>query len=388
MTRLVPAATVALLVWIHGFAAGQGFQARGLRSQPSADSAPATSVSPDLLQIYEQTHSAKNEATITAIARACSKVVPDASRSQADRDYAASLFAWALNRRGELRNEQAAQLVAKGQLDDAAKLDNLATDDFKTAIQYGPDSWRTHHNYAISLAMNGDYSQAISELTRTIELKPDYANAYFNRGELHFELEEFPEALRDYGTALEYNAGDPQYYNSRGHCQFMLKAYEPALSDYRRAAELAGDSAVYLTDLADACQVLGRWEEAAKSYRAAIALNSQYPRAYQNAAWLMATCPEARIRNIELANSTALKAIELGAGRTPQTLDTLAAATAAAGKHSEAAKLVRQALAMSSDPQERDELVSRLKLYERGQAYLQSEVSEAVRTASSSAPNK
>lgn len=375
---------------------GSQFQPRNGRPPQTQQSPQRTTqaVSQDLLAIYEQTRSAVDEAALTAIARACSKVIPDQKRSSIDRDYAANLFAWALNRRGELRNERAATLVEQGQLDQASSLDQLAAKDFETAIEYNPSNWRIHHNLAIALAMKGAYVRAIKEFSQAIDLNPEYPNSYFNRAELYFELAQYPQAMEDYTHAIALDGADPQYFNSRGHCRFMLEAYEDALDDYNRATELGTDSAVYATDLADAYQFLGRWEQATAAYRAAVAINSKYPRAYQNAAWLMATCPNPKYRNVELAMSAAKKVIELTGERTPQALDTLAAATAAGGRHQAAVDLQQEAVQLASGD-ERAEMDQRLQLYKAGQNYMQptanatiasqtSSVGSRIRTASNS----
>jgi tetratricopeptide (TPR) repeat protein len=321
--------------------------------------------------IYEQTKLVKTEAEVTELARECAKVIPDNRRSQVDRDYAASLLAWALNRRGELRNETAARHVKNGQLEQASALDKLAEKDFATSIEYGRSNWRTHHNYAISLAMSGDYSRSIDEFTTAIELKPEYANAYFNRGELYFELKDFVRAIRDYTQAIELEGNDPQYYNSRGHCRFMLEMYDDALVDYRRAAELGKDSAAYQTDLADAYQFLGQWEAAASAYKAAVAVNSKYARAFQNASWLMATCPDSKIRNPELALAAAKRALELSDdSQSARGLETLATATAAVGRYEDAAGIQKRAIE-AADEVEENEMRQRLALFERGRAYVQ-----------------
>jgi len=366
--------------------------ARASNQASSPQSTASDAVSADLLSIYQQTRTATQEAEITAIARACAKVIPDAKRSRVDRDYASNLFAWALNRRGELRNEQAARLVEQGQVDQASSLDQQAAKDFETALQYNPQNWRTHHNLGISLAMKGDYVRAIREFSAAIELKDDYPNSHFNRAELYFELSQYPQAMDGYTQSIALSDTDPQYFNSRGHCRFMLEQYEDALADYLRATELGTDSAVYATDLADAYQYLGRWEEAAKAYRTAVAINSKYARAYQNAAWLMATCPDSKFRNVDLALSAAKKVIELTGERTPQTLDTLAAATAAVGNHREAVSLQQEAIRLA-EKEDKSELSQRLALYERGKSFVQptspasttnpsAAVSSRIRTAS------
>jgi tetratricopeptide (TPR) repeat protein len=101
-----------------------------------------------------------------------------------------------------------------------------------------------------------------------------------------------------------------------------------------------------------------------------LTVNSNYARAYQNAAWLMATSPDPKVRNVELALSAAKKAMELGGERSARTLDTLAAATAAVGRHEEAADLQRQALKLA-DKEEQSEMTQRLRLYVQGKPYLQ-----------------
>lgn len=327
-------------------------------------------VSSDLLQVYTQTESATTEDDFTKIARACAAVIPDQKRSKADREYAENLIAWALNRRGEVRGEAAAKLVEAGRFADASKLDRQAADDYETSLKYAPTKWRTVHNWAISLAMQGKYPQAIEQFSRVLELNDQYANAYFNRGELFFELKQYAPAIDDYTRAIELAPNDPQYYNSRGHCRFALNARQAAIEDYRMAVELGKDSAVYHTDLADAVQYLGQWDEAAKLYRQAIAINSAYGRAYQNAAWLMATCPDEKYRNTQLALSAAKRAQELNGDKDFRTLDTLAAATAASGNTSKAAEILQLAI-QSAPVSERQELTQRLKLYQKGLPYVQ-----------------
>jgi tetratricopeptide (TPR) repeat protein len=363
----------------------QGNSIANSQEQPSKTS----SVSADLLQVYSQTSTAKSESDLTAIARATAKVLGESKRSKADRDYASNLLAWSLNRRGELRSEQAAELLNDGKAEQAAKLDSQAADDFATAVEYSPSNWRHHHNYAIALALQNNYSKAIEHLDKTIQLNPQYANARFNRGELFFESGNYKAAEKDYTSAIEMTA-DSQYFNSRAHCRFMLEDYDSALNDYQQAVKLSADNAVYQTDLGDACQFLGKWEEAGKAYRAAVAADNTYPRAYQNAAWLMATCPKDSLRNTDLAMSAAKKAVELTGSRTAETVETLAAATAAMGKHAEAAKLQEEALkiAVKNKTNEKDltEFKQRLDLYKAGEAYVQPQPTETAssptRTAS------
>jgi tetratricopeptide (TPR) repeat protein len=355
-------------------------------------------VSSDLLTVYQSTKTATTESEITSIAKQCAKVIPDKRRSETDREYAENLLAWALNRRGEMRTASAAKLVEQSKLQEADGLDDLALQDYQTAVEYAPANWRIQHNLAIALAMKGRYKNAVDRFNEVIKLKDDYPNAYFNRGELYFELKQYTEAIGDYDRAIELSKTDPQYFNSRGHCRYLLESYDEAIEDYRKAVELGSDSAVYQTDLADALQATGQWEEAAEMYRQAVATNPKYARAYMNAAWLMATCPEKRFRNTELALSASKKAIELEVNPSARAYDTLAAAHAAAGKATEAVAHQKRAIQLSAE-EDRSELKQRLALYQRGTAYVQPgesqtapehsiELKSSVRTASDAASTK
>lgn len=337
---------------------------------PAGAGEPAAPISADLQGIYAGTSTAATEEDFTAIARACSQVIPDANRSAADKAYASKLFAWALNRRGEMRGEKAAGLVREGQLDEARKLDQAAGKDFALAAEYAPDNWRIHHNLAISQAMQGKYEEAIASFTQVIALKDDYPNAYYNRAELHFEQEHFAQAVSDYSHAIDLVPDDARYFNGRAHAAFMLNATDAALADYTQAVTLEATNAAYITDLADALQSLGQWEEAATRYRQAVSADKTYARAFRNVSWLLATCPEPRFRNPSLALSAAQKALELEGNTDYRALDTLAAATAATGDAAKAAQLMQQAITIAPSAI-RPELAQRSALYAQGGKFVQ-----------------
>lgn len=365
-----------------------------ITSSPAADP-PA--VSADLQAIYTRTNTATQEAEFTAIAKDCSVIIPDSKRSEADKAYASKLFAWALNRRGEVRSETAANFVKEGKLPEAQQLDQQAGKDFATAAKYAPDNWRVHHNLAVSHAMQGKYDEAIEELSLVIQLKDDYPNAFYNRAELYFEKEQFPQAIKDYSRAIDLVDNDARYFNGRAHARFMLSSTEEAIADYTQAATLENNNAAYITDLADALQSAGRWESAAERYRQAVKTDKTYARAYRNIAWLLATCPDRRFRNPNLSLTAARKAIELSGDQDYRALDTLAAATAATGNPTEATQLMTNALAIAP-PGAQSELAARSAVYAKGGKYVQAapkiertipDVNRSeVRTASAVAPAK
>ncbi len=95
-----------------------------------------------------------------------------------------------------------------------------------------------HNNRGYAYLMSRDYSKAISDFDRAIELNPRYAQVYRNRGLAYSGLGDYNRAISDYNTAIELN---PKYlwtyYNYRGLAYFGLEDCPMAISDYTKAIE-------------------------------------------------------------------------------------------------------------------------------------------------------
>ncbi len=221
---------------------------------------------------------------------------------------------------------------------------------------------------------------AMTDFDRVTELNPDYANAWFNRGRLKFDQGDFAGAMQDYSRAIQIQPSDSGFYTSRANALYRLGRAREALSDYNRAVQISPSDAMVLVDRGDAYREMGMYEQAAGDYREAIRTNPKLGRAYLGAAWLMATCPNARFRRVEMSVDAAKKAIEIDGDKDYRYLDTLAAAHANAGQFSEARDAVMRAASMAPD-RVRDKVEQRLRLYEKSQAYRDGGPPEPVRAA-------
>tara|TARA_Y100001968_G_C19271517_1_gene674497 strand:- start:224 stop:826 length:603 start_codon:yes stop_codon:yes gene_type:complete len=83
-----------------------------------------------------------------------------------------------------------------------------------------------------------DYSGAISDYTKAIEINPRYAKAYLNRGSAKSGLTDYSGAISDYSKAIEINPRYPNAYLNRGIAKDKLKDYYGAISDYTKAIEI------------------------------------------------------------------------------------------------------------------------------------------------------
>lgn len=328
-------------------------------------------VSPDLEAIYRKTDGAHSVADFSQIIDVCRNVIGDTQRSLDDRQYARTLMSWALNKRGEARSDQAGDLVRSQHLNEAQELDAKARRDFETAIEMDNTRWRAHHNLAITQAVRGETKAALASLATVIRLNPEYPNAYFNRAEILFRSNQLEASLKDYDKVVELNPDDSSAYSARAHSYYALGKSEEALKDYSKAMDLSPQSAEAATEYADTCHALGRWKEAAAAYQRALQLDANNAKTLQNAAWMMATCPDEFYRDGDTAVRTAQRAVQATSGPNSQVLDVLAAAQAASGDFASAQSTISEALRSTTNPSLRDELQLRAKLYQRKRAYMQ-----------------
>jgi len=86
------------------------------------------------------------------------------------------------------------------------------------------------------------YDRAIADYTTAIQRKPDYAEAYNDRGFAFYLKGDAERAIADYTRAIELRPNYPKAYNSRG-VVYMAHGYGVAKSvpDFDRAIALKPD---------------------------------------------------------------------------------------------------------------------------------------------------
>lgn len=285
-------------------------------------------------------------------------------------EYANTLIAWALNRRGQSRSDQGDQSQADA--------------DFEQALEFDPDNWRALHNRGVSFAQAGKFAEALDDFNRVVELNPLYAKAFANRATLFTQSGDLEVALADYQRASRL---DPKLFVAQvglGRTCHLLGRLEEALDAFNKALELKPDSPDVVCSRGDLWSDMGSYGEALADYAAAIDLDPEFAHAYRNGAWLLATCPDARYRDGVNAVQGAERALEFGYGELHVALDTLAAAQASNGQFEEAVDTVEKALKVAPYDA-RAAYRARLRLYLAGQPFLtqpQTDIEHVVYEAS------
>ena len=132
------------------------------------------------------------------------------------------------------------------------------------------------------LIEKSDYTGAITCCNKAIELDPNNAAAYYNRGNANTDLERYEDAIKDYNKAIELDPKFAAAYYNRGNAYTDLERYEDAIQDYTEAIELDPKFAAAYYNRGLAYANLEHSEDAIKDWTKAIELDPKYAAAYYN----------------------------------------------------------------------------------------------------------
>ncbi len=101
-----------------------------------------------------------------------------------------------------------------------------------------PPDFTFYQTRADQNAGKGDFSLALADYNKTLEIKPDNAIAYLGRGKAHFNLKSYDLSVKDFDKALELNPKDSVAFLNRGVSYERLGDTRKAIGDYQKAIEL------------------------------------------------------------------------------------------------------------------------------------------------------
>lgn len=202
-----------------------------------------------------------------------------------------------------------------------------------------------------------------------------------------FEQAEATARAGDYKRAVEMftvlarSSEDPAVFGNRGNCYSYLGQFSAAIADYQKALELieersplGGDPLLpYIFYNRGLLYVRAhKFADATVDFEKTLQIQPDYPDVKNHLAWLLATCPDARVRNptraVELANE------ELKRAPTDASiLDTVAASYAAAGDFEQAIAMQEKAISLLNDEPSKLRFSARRDLYRDQQPFLSAE---------------
>lgn len=132
------------------------------------------------------------------------------------------------------------------------------------------------------LARDDNSVAEISEYTRAIDLKPDFVEAYYNRGVVREARSEYEKAIADYSEAIRLRPEYDSAYTNRGNAYRAIGMYDKAIADYSAVIHLGVDLPYSYYNRANAHQRKDDFGKAIEDYTEAIRLRSDFVEAYNN----------------------------------------------------------------------------------------------------------
>ena len=127
-----------------------------------------------------------------------------------------------------------------------------------------------------------DYKGAIDDWTQVIKINPNYANAYYYRGVIRYELGDKQGAIDDYSQAIKINPNYHHAYHFRGLTHRKLGNNQNAIDDYTQALKIKPNDKFTYYFRGAARSKLGDKQGAIDDYTQAININPNYANAYYN----------------------------------------------------------------------------------------------------------
>ena len=151
---------------------------------------------------------------------------------------------------------------------------------YDQAIRLKPDYAEAYSNRGYEKNALGRHEDAFADCNQAVRLKPDLAEAYNNRGNAKSDLGRHEDAIADYNQAVRLKPDLAEAYNNRGVAKDELDRYEAAITDYDEAIRLKPDYAEAYFNRGNSKIALGQHDAAIADYDEAIRLKPDFAEAY------------------------------------------------------------------------------------------------------------
>lgn len=125
-----------------------------------------------------------------------------------------------------------------------------------------------------------EYVEALVNLNKAIELDPDYASAYYLRGNIKDNFEDRHGAMKDYNMAIEKNPKFSDAFFARGNVKMKLQDYYGAVDDYTAAITINENYVEAYFSRGRAKQYLQAYQDAINDCSKIIQINPKNAHAY------------------------------------------------------------------------------------------------------------
>jgi tetratricopeptide (TPR) repeat protein len=243
---------------------------------------------------------------------------------------------------------------------------------YEKSLEIQPNEAKTHYNLGNALSRYGQADRAIAQYQKALEIRPDYVNAHSNLGTALAGRGQFADAIAHYQKALEIAPDNAEVQNNLGGALLRHGQLAEAIAHYQKALEITPDNVNVRRNLVTALSARETILKSLAERQDALQVRPNDVALVNDTAWMLATNPNAFVRNGPGAVELAERAVKLSGGREAAILDTLAAAYAAAGQFDKAVETAIEAHRLAEAAGQRphaEAIRMRLQLYRGRKPY-------------------
>ena len=153
---------------------------------------------------------------------------------------------------------------------------------YDRAIELNPDLAVAYFNRGNAKRRLGQHEDAIADFDKAIKLDPNQADAYSNRGNVKGRMERHEDAIADFDKAIKLDPDQAEAYSNRGVVKRRMERHEDAIADFDKAIKLDPDLAEAYNNRGISKSDLEHHEDAITDYDKAIKLKPEMADAYAN----------------------------------------------------------------------------------------------------------
>jgi len=242
---------------------------------------------------------------------------------------------------------------------------------YESALKISPKFEDARLQIAEVRLLQKNYEDAVIQAGEVLLLNPKNADAHKCLGDALAAQDKTTEAEAEYSTALELKPDDATIREALAPILVKKGETDKALASLYEALKIQPTAGAH-AQIAAIRAGQGEFADAAAHYRAALRLQPEAPEILNDLAWLLATCPDTRIRDGAQAVGFAERACKLTDYKQTVMIGTLAAAEAEAGRFDDAISMAQKASALASESGNQELLLKNqelLALYQKHQPY-------------------